>query len=233
MRNLPPSWQGDRLKDIAQINSQTLSASTDPGYEFDYIEISNVDYFGVIDPSAIERLRFEDAPSRARRIIARHSTIISSVRSNLQAVAFFPDDKANLVCSTGFNVVQPIMHKLIPRFAYYVLISDYARQCFEAVATGVGYPAVADKDFGAFVVPMPPLSEQILIARFLDWICSQVDAVASSHKNNDKTPRATGILNQQMETLITYRKAVIHECVTGQRRVTDEDVKRAEAHGQT
>ncbi len=31
-------------------------------------------------------------------------------------------------------------------------------------------------------------------------------------------------LNQQIDTLIAYRKSLIHECVTGQRRITDEDV---------
>jgi len=231
MTSFCDDWQRDRLKDVCMVNAESLSAGTDADFEFPYLEISNVDYFGVIDPSAIERLRFEDAPSRARRLVARGSTIISSVRPNLQAVAFFPAEPAGLVCSTGFNVVQPLKHRLEPRFAYYVLISDYARQYFEAVATGVGYPAVADKDFGALVFPVPDRSEQQRIARFLDSICSQVDAVASLHKANDKTPRVTGILNQQMETLIAYRKAVIYECITGQRRVTEADLKRAQAHG--
>lgn len=224
---LSGKWQSDRLKDLCAVNATSLGARTDPEFEFPYLEISNVDYFGIIDLSVIERLRFEDAPSRARRIVARSTTSISSVRPNLQAVAFFPEDTGGLVCSTGFNVVQPLEHRLDPRYAYYVLISDYARQYFEAVATGVGYPAVADKDFGAFVFPVPPRPEQKLIATFLDGICSQVDAVASLHKANDKVLRAKGILNQQMEALIAYRKAVIHECVTGQRRITEADLQRA------
>ena len=53
--------KNDRLKDVAFINGSSLPASTDPDYEFDYLEISNVDYHGVIDPQAIERLRYEDA----------------------------------------------------------------------------------------------------------------------------------------------------------------------------
>jgi type I restriction enzyme S subunit len=231
MKSFPAEWKRDRLKDLCAVNAASLSANTDPEFAFPYLEISNVDYFGIVDPHAIERLRFEDAPSRARRLVAQSSTIISSVRPNLQAVAFFADDTGGLVCSTGFNVVQPLEHHVVPRFAYFVLISEYARQYFEAVATGVGYPAVADKDFGALVFPLPQVPEQKMIATFLDAICSQVDAVASLHKANDKAPRPTGILNQQIETLIAYRKAVIHECVTGQRRVTEADLKRAQAHG--
>jgi len=227
MTNFPLEWKADRLKDVCTVNGVSLAAGTDPDFIFPYLEISNVDYFGIVDSTAIERLRFEAAPSRARRIVVMNSTIISSVRPNLQAVAFFPDDTAGLICSTGFNVVKPDESRLSPRYVYYVLISDYARQYFEAVATGVGYPAVSDKDFGALVLPIPKRPEQELIAAFLDKNCAVVDAVASLHEGDDNAQRRKGVLNQQMETLLAYRKSLIHECITGQRRITDDDVRRA------
>jgi hypothetical protein len=59
MRNLPPSWRSDRLKDTAQINSYSLPATSNPDYGFDYLKISNVNYHGIIDQQAIERLRYE------------------------------------------------------------------------------------------------------------------------------------------------------------------------------
>ena len=138
MNYSPRDWKSDRLKDVSAINADSLPANTDPDYEFDYLEISNVDYRGIIDPKAIERLRFEDSPSRARRRVAQNCTIVSSVRPNLQAVALVNDGPKDLVCSTGFNVVQPANHKLSPKFAYYALISENARQYFEATAKGVG-----------------------------------------------------------------------------------------------
>lgn len=226
MISFPIDWKSDRLKDLCKVNNNSLSASTDPDFEFPYLEISNVDYFGVIDKSAIERLRFEDAPSRARRVVAKDSTIISSVRPNLQAVAFFPNDPNGLICSTGFNVVEPDQNKLHPLFVYYVLISDYARQYFEAMATGVGYPAVGDKYFGAFVFPLPDLIEQKLISAYLKKRCSVIESVASPQKTSNDEYRKKGILNEQIETLFAYRKSLIYECVTGQRRVTEEDLKQ-------
>ncbi|MBI4787494.1 MAG: hypothetical protein HY782_10660 [Chloroflexi bacterium] len=95
MNCLPLDWNADRLKDVAVINVSALSADTDPDYEFDYLEISNVNYYGIIDPAAIGRLRYEDAPSRARRRVEKNSSIISSVRPNLQAVAVHNHD---IVC---------------------------------------------------------------------------------------------------------------------------------------
>ena len=228
MSIFPSDWKEDRLKDLCAVNRVSLSASTDPDFEFPYLEISNVDYFGIVDLAAIERLRFEDAPSRARRLVFQNSTIISTVRPNLQAITFFPDDPAGLVCSTGFNVVQPDENSLCPKFAYYVLISDYGRQYFEAAATGVGYPAVGDKEFGALVLPLPTMPEQKRIATYLDNKCAVLNSMASLHKAANEITRPAGVLNRQMETLFAYRKSLIHECVTGQRRVTEADVVRSQ-----
>lgn len=201
MNEFPPGWTSDRLKDVAAINVASLPANTDPDYEFDYLEISNVDYYGVIDPTAIERLRYEDAPSRARRHVRKNSTVISSVRPNLQAVAFLPDGRDHFVCSTGFNVVQSHEMKLFPKFAYYVLISEASRQYFEATAKGVGYPAVDDKDFNSVSVPLPPLPEQERIAAYLDASCAAIDAAVTAKR-------------RQLQTLDGLRQALIESAVT-------------------
>jgi len=191
----------DRLKDIASINAASLPASTHLDYEFDYLEISNVDYHGIVDVAAIERLSFEAAPSRARRVVRDGCTIISSVRPNLQAVAHIETEQTDLVCSTGFNVVQPLLNKLHPRYAYYVLISEEARQYFESVATGVGYPAVADKDFGSLRLYIPKLAEQQKMTAFLDLSCAAIDsAVAAKRK--------------QIDALFGIRKSLLQRVVT-------------------
>jgi type I restriction enzyme, S subunit len=197
----PSEWNVDRLKDVAAINSSTLPADTNAEYEFDYLEISNVDYNGVVDANAIERIRFEDAPSRARRRVPKGSTIISSVRPNLQAAAFLPDVPTDFVCSTGFNVVQPIGTKLYPKFAYFALISEAARQYFEATAKGVGYPAVDDKDFNTFRILLPQLSEQKRIAAYLETSCAGIDTALS-------------VKRQQTEILREVRESTIETAVT-------------------
>ena len=106
-----------------------------------------------------------------------------------------------LVCSTGFNVVRPTAHKLSPKFTYYSLLEDGARQYFEATAKGVGYPAVDDKDFQAFTVPLPPLPEQQRIAAYLDASCAANDAAVSAKR-------------RQLETLDALRKTIIQRAVT-------------------
>jgi type I restriction enzyme S subunit len=199
--HVPKEWTSHRLKDVSAINISSLPANTDADYEFDYLEISNVNYHGIVDPNAIERLRYEDAPSRARRWLETNCTAISSVRPNLQAVAFIENAPNDLVCSTGFNVVRPAPHKLLPKFAYYSLLADGARQYFEATAKGVGYPAVDDKDFQSFSVPVPPLPEQQRIAAYLDASCAAIDVAVVAKR-------------RQLETLDALRKSIIQRAVT-------------------
>jgi len=38
-------------------------------------------------------------------------------------------------------------------------------------------------------------------------------------------------IEAQIAALTAYRKSLIHECVTGQRRVTEADLNRVKAHG--
>lgn len=187
---MPPGWRVDRLKDVARLNATSLAADTNPDFEFDYLEISNVNYHGIIDPEAIEHLRFADAPSRARRRVGEACTIISSVRPNLQAAAFL-QGRDSLICSTGFNVVESMRHKLLPKFAYYALVSEAGRQHFEATAKGVGYPAVDDKDFGSFTVPLPPVPEQERIVRYLDTSCAAIDAAVAAKRRQLDSLSAT------------------------------------------
>ena len=201
MNHFPKDWDIDRLKDVAAINAASLPANTDLDYEFDYLEISNVDYYGVVHSDGIERMRYEIAPSRARRRVGKNNTVISSVRPNLQAAAFLSNGRDNLICSTGFNVVQPNERKLDPKLAYYSLISEAGRQYFEAVAKGVGYPAVDDKDFCSFPVPLPPRPEQKRIAAYLDASCAAIDAAVAAKR-------------RQFETLDGLRKFIIQQAVT-------------------
>ncbi len=201
MSAVPSGWKVERLKDVARVNANALPAGTDADYEFDYLEISNVNYNGVVSTDAIEHLRFEDAPSRARRRVASGSTVISSVRPNLQAVAFFASAPKHLICSTGFNVVEPQSNKLAPQFTYYHLLSENARQYFEAAATGVGYPAIGDKDFNAFTVTLPPLPEQQRISTYLDASCAAIDAAVSAKR-------------RQLDTLDALKSSILLKALT-------------------
>ncbi len=68
---------------------------------------------------------------------------------------------------------------------------------------------------GTNFAPFPPLKEQSAIAEYLDVKERESHLISKTIE----TPIAT---------LTAYRKSLIHECVTGQRRITEADVRRAE-----
>jgi len=197
----PENWNCTRLKNVALINENSLSASTRSDYILNYLEISNVNNRGIISINEIRELFFLDAPSRARRIVRNGDTVISSVRPNLQAIDYIKHISGNLIASTGFYVVTPIQACLHEKYTYYLLISDGSRQHLEAVAKGVGYPAVDDKDFVTLTFSLPSLEEQRRIASYLDKTCASIDKAIEDKQ-------------KQLEILDALRKSIITKAVT-------------------
>jgi type I restriction enzyme S subunit len=74
-------------------------------------------------------------------------------------------------------------------------------------------PSLRFKDLKKFCLPLPPPTEQAAI-------CSHLCA-----KLGEARRIASGI-EAQIATLNAYRKSLIHECVTGQRRIMEADVRR-------
>jgi len=89
---------------------------------------------------------------------------------------------------------------------------------FNSTAKRTAQPLVTGTQIKNTYVGMPPVAEQEEIVAFIENRTAQFASL-----------RAT-LLNQ-ITTLLTYRKSLIHECVTGQRRVTEADIKRVQAHG--
>ncbi len=200
--DIPKHWRVERLKDVVYINKDTLAASTDENYLIKYLEISNVNTLGVISEDAIEELSFQDAPSRAKRIINAGDTIVSSVRPNLQAIAYIDLEDDNLICSTGFytnKVIHEAKHS--KKYVYYYLLSEFARQSFISFGKGVGYPAVSDTDYSTLKIVYPSYLEQKAIANFLDKSTFKIDTAI-------KTKQA------QLKTLESLKKSIIYKAVT-------------------
>jgi type I restriction enzyme, S subunit len=102
---IPAHWVVKSLKRWVEINRETLPEITDSNYDLKYLDIGAVATgYLVAQP---EIMKFGDAPSRARRILRKGDTIISTVRTYLKAVYFLADAPPNLIASTGFAVLTP------------------------------------------------------------------------------------------------------------------------------
>lgn len=184
-----------RLKYAATINDEALTEDTDPDHVIQYVDISNVDSSGTIHEVAT--YRFEDAPSRARRIVRDGDVILSTVRTYLQAIASIKKPPENLIVSTGFAVVRPRTDALDPGFCKYALREPLFLAEVEMRSTGVSYPAINALDLGDIRVYVPTLPTQRAIADYLDWETARIDALVAAKE------RLLALLAEKRRALIT------------------------------
>ena len=101
-------------------------------------------------------------------------------------------------------------HALNPDYLFYVLVAMKPALLGSMIVTT--QPNINYVQIGGNYVPLPPLAEQEAIARHIENEIARIKAIHGS-------------LNQQIATLTAYRKSLIHECVTGQRRITEADLR--------
>lgn len=195
---IPSSWKVYKVKQIADSNNDVLPENYEEEQEIDYIEIGSVTYeHGV---RTTEKMKFGNAPSRARRIVHNGDTIISTVRTYLKAIAYINDSLADKIVSTGFSVVTP--HKdVVAKFLYYALSTHSFISNVEAHSVGISYPAINNTNLMDLKIVLPMQREQIQIASYLDAKCSKIDEI---------------IEKQQaiIEKLKEYKFSIITEAVT-------------------
>ncbi len=197
--DIPKHWEVRRLKHWVGINEAVLSEATHPEYEFRYLEIGSVGTGTLTNEPNV--LRFASAPSRARRIVKRGDTIVSTVRTYLKAVWFAEEMDDNLICSTGFAVLTPRQDSA-PKFVSYVAQSDTFTERVTAESVGVAYPAIAESRLGSFHVCVPPPNEQAAIAAYLDKTTADIDTAIHRAR-------------REIALLREYRTALIAHAVTG------------------
>ncbi|MDR2409202.1 MAG: restriction endonuclease subunit S, partial [Bacteroidales bacterium] len=189
--NIPSEWEVKPTKYILESNQAVLKETTKSDYSFRYIDIGSVDFDkGIIK---YEETNFENAPSRARRIVKKGDTIISTVRTYLKAIARIEDDKDAIV-STGFAVLSPKSNN--PVFVEYYCKSDVFCSEIEKLSYGITYPAINESILINIKMIFPPPQEQQAIAAFLDTQCGRIDSIITE-------------MEQQIELLKQYKTSLI------------------------
>jgi type I restriction enzyme S subunit len=195
--DVPEHWEVKRLKYVATINDEALPETTNPEYEFRYVDIGSVDAIdGIV---ADDEMVFESAPSRARRVVREGDTIVSTVRTYLRAIAPIRKQADNLVVSTGFAVVRPRSVNQV--FVSYALREASFVETVVARSVGVSYPAVNASEVATIAISLPSAVEQHTIAQFLDAETAKLDTLVAKKR-------------ELIEKLKEKRSALISRTVT-------------------
>lgn len=138
---IPSGWTTRKLADIAGVNEHSIK-SGDHIEDIVYIDIASVST-ARIDNKV--RLRLDDAPGRARRIVRHGDIIWSTVRPNRRSFALILRPEDNLIVSTGFAVLTA---REVPyTFLYFATTTEEFSKYLTNHAKGSAYPAVSASDF--------------------------------------------------------------------------------------
>jgi type I restriction enzyme M protein len=172
---IDPSWEMVELGKACDINKSSANPFDLFGdSDFVYIDISSIENGkGIISSRNI--LNTKNAPSRARRILRAGDILLSTVRPNLQAIAYIEDLKFNTIASTGFAILTS-KKSYCSKFIYYSLYQDYLKQQMISKMGKGAYPSINEKDVNELLISAPHFSKQKEIAKKLDKEKSILDA---------------------------------------------------------
>ena len=210
---------GKHLENVKSWNPQLVSSNE----IFAYIDLSSVDKDKkAIDLSQIQQVMPANAPSRARQIVKKSDILVSTVRPNLNGVAFVPDDLDNATASTGYCVLRANEKTLSAQYLFHWVQSNSFINEMVSKATGANYPAVSDKIIKQSKIPLPPLAEQQKIAAILDaadslrqkdqQLVERYTALSQSlflEMFGDPVTNPMGWVKAQLNTLCSFKKISI------------------------
>ena len=202
---IPSHYQIGKLKYLSNENQRSLSNSTDPNYELNYIEISDVNSEGVI--GNYTPYIFSESPSRCRRIVQKGDVIVSTVRTYLKSIGLIEKEVDDLICSTGFSVLTPIKG-INSKYLFYLLRTEWFISKVISKSEGVSYPSIqSEKLMNIDVVYCEQLEQQEIV----DYLDEQTEIIDKTISNEEK----------RIELLKEYRQSLISEVVTGKRKITN------------
>ena len=148
---LPKGWKIWSISKLCDINRKTLN-SKNKGLEIEYLDTSSITCNQIV---GTESYVFEEAPSRARRIVKHNSIVFSTVRPNLKHYGLLKNIPDNLIVSTGFAVFDSKydIANIIYLFLSSQEVVDYCQLIAEgAVAT---YPSIKPEEIGRLKIALP------------------------------------------------------------------------------
>ena len=227
---IPTVWDVCRLDAVAEVLFSNVDKHTIEGETYvrlcNYIDVYKNEYI----TSAIE---FMEASAETREIVKfqiRKGDVLATKDSeeadDIAIPALVAEELPGVICGYHLALIRPRSHRITGEFLAWLHRSKQFRAQYEAKAVGVTRFGLSQYAFRSALIPVPPWDEQERINQYLLHSCTAIDAVAALSTPKDDTKFTNGLLNQQMKTLRAYRNSLIHECVTGQRRVTEADVPK-------
>jgi type I restriction enzyme S subunit len=213
---IPIGWGFRRLKSVATVRYGLGQPPVELSSGVAMIRATDVDA-GTIRRGNFLCVDPDDLPHGRNPYLKPGEIIVVRSGAYTGDSAIVPPDLEGMVA--GYDMVVTVT-RASPRFVAYCLLSRYVLEGQLLLLTlRAAQPHLNAEELGSIRLALPPtLKEQEAIADFIAMKFEELDGIVAN-------------IQDQIATLTAYRKSLIHECVTGQRRITEADLNRIEAHG--
>ena len=205
IKDIPNSWNTIKVKHLAtDKNSLFLDGDW---IESDVIEESGirylttgnvgVGYYKEQGSGYISEKTFRDLHCLK---VLPYDLMVSRLNEPIGRACIVPNNESFYVVAVDNVIIRPNKN-FNKRFLMYVMNTDGYAENGNIIARGATMSRVSRSQLGQFWISYPELSEQTLIANFLDEQCKKIDSIVTDIEN-------------QIEILQKYKKSLITETVT-------------------
>lgn len=196
---IPKGWVNCEVRSFVKLNDQSWSKKNHPD-SLEYLDLGSIKSNKI---SEIETYLWDEAPSRARRVLEIGDTIVGTVRPGNRSFGFI--QRSGITGSTGFAVLTPLKDEYA-EFVYLGVCSDTNIERLAHLADGGAYPAVSNEIIldTSLVKPTP-------------------DLVMSFHKLVSPLIQRLEVAEQESTVLSELRDTLLPKLISGELRIPDAE----------
>lgn len=196
--DVPSHWKVERVKDVVQLRTEKTSEKSEVR---DYLELEDMEQW----TGKIIGFRDTTEVSSDVTMFKKGDILFGKLRPYLAKYWLADRDGKCTGEIIAFNCLK-IQNVF---FKHFIGSPKFIELC-TAVSYGAKMPRVDwTRQIAYFYISFPDKEEQIEIANYIEEF-------------SDKISKEKSIIEQQIEKLKQYRKCLIHECVTGKRKVLND-----------
>lgn len=192
---MPEHWKQDRLKDLVELRNEKTDEKSEVE---DYLELEDIEK----ETGRILGFRNTEEVNSKVTIFKKGDVLFGKLRPYLNKHYLAKEDGKCTGEILAFNC-----SKILNRYFEYCLSSHGFIETCTIISYGAKMPRVDfTTQLAYFYLPLPPAEEQVEICNTLDII-------------RDRNLETISKIEKQIEVLVTYKKSLIHEVVTGRKQV--------------
>jgi type I restriction enzyme S subunit len=196
---VPRGWATGTLANLADLNPESWTSKIRPE-TVQYVDLANAKDNEI---NEVTSFAFDDAPSRARRVLRVGDTAVGTVRPGNRSFAYIYHATSSLTGSTGFAVLRP-RNENSKEFLFIAATRDASIEHLAHVADGGAYPAVRPE-----------------VVSNLKTVLPHRDVLDAFHALAGPIFLLVGENKSRVKTLNTVRDILLPRLISGQLRLTE------------